>query len=62
MPVFAWDALACPCSRHRTVMAFGVDTHLARSVLTALGLATEPATYAPARDPRQAEFAWDAPA
>jgi hypothetical protein len=31
------DVLACPCGGRRTVTAFVVDTHLARSVLTALG-------------------------
>jgi hypothetical protein len=36
--------------------------HLARSVLTELGLAAGPATSAPVRDPPQAEFAWDDPA
>jgi hypothetical protein len=39
-----------------------VDTTLARRVLTALGLAAEPATFAPARDPLKAAFAWDDPA
>ena len=39
-----------------------VDTTLARRVLTALGLAAEPASSAPARDPPQSEFAWDDPA
>jgi hypothetical protein len=42
--------------------AEAADTTLARSVLTALGLAVEPASFAPARDPPQAEFAWDDPA
>ena len=61
--VFAQDVLACPCGGRRTVTAFVVDTTLARSVLTALGLAVvEPASFAPARDPPQAAFAWDDPA
>jgi hypothetical protein len=45
------DVLACPCGGRRTVTAFVVDTTLARRVLTALRLAAEPATFAPARDP-----------
>jgi len=60
--VFAQDVLACPCGGRRTVTAFVVDTTLARSVLTALGLAVEPTSFAPARDPPQVEFAWDDPA
>jgi hypothetical protein len=59
--VFAQDVLACPCGGRRTVTAFVVDTTLARSVLTALGLAVEPTSFAPARDPPQVEFAWDDP-
>jgi hypothetical protein len=43
-------------------MSFVMDAHLAPSVLTALGLAAEPATFTPARDPPRAEFAWDDPA
>jgi hypothetical protein len=38
-----------------------VDTTLARRVVTALGLAAEPASFPPARDPPQAEFAWADP-
>ena len=60
--VFAQDVLACLCGGRRTVTAFVMDTTLARRVLTALGQAAEPATFAPARDPPQAEFAWDDPA
>ena len=59
---FAQDVLACSCGGRRTVTAFVVDTTLARRVLTALGLAAEPATFAPARDPPQVEFALDDPA
>jgi len=59
---FAQDVLACSCGGRRTVTAFVVDTTLARRVLTALGLAAEPASFAPARDPPQAAFAWDDPA
>jgi len=55
-------AFGCPCGGRRTVTAFVVDIHLTRSVLTALGLAPEPATFVPARDPPQAELAWDDPA
>jgi hypothetical protein len=43
-------------------MAFTVDITLARRVLTAPGQTAEPATFAPARDPPQAEFVWDDPA
>ena len=39
-----------------------VDERLARSLLTTLGLAAEPATFVPARAPPQVEFAWDDPA
>jgi hypothetical protein len=49
--VFAADVLACPCDGRRTVTAFVVDTTLARRVLTALGLAAEPATFAPGTRP-----------
>lgn len=58
------DASAAPAAdaAHWWCMSFVMDTHLARSVLTALGLAAEPATFTPARDPPRAEFAWDDPA
>jgi hypothetical protein len=60
--VFAEDVLHCPCGGHRSVTAFVVDERLARSLLTTLGLAAEPATFIPARAPPQVEFAWDDPA
>jgi hypothetical protein len=60
--VFAEDILHCPCGGHRSVTAFVVDERLARSLLTNLGLAAEPATFVPARAPLQLEFAWDDPA
>jgi hypothetical protein len=46
--VFAEDILHCPCGGHRSVTAFVVDERLARSLLTTLGLAAEPATFVPA--------------
>jgi hypothetical protein len=57
--VFAEDVLHCPCGGHRSVTAFVVDERLVRSLLTTLGLAAEPATFAPTRAPPQVEFAWD---
>jgi len=47
--------LACACGGGRTGTAFLVDTTLAHRLLTALGLAAEAATFAPARDPPQVE-------
>jgi hypothetical protein len=47
--------------RH-SVTAFVTDQRLAASLLIALGLPPEPATFAPARDPTQAELDWDEPA
>ena len=44
-----------------TVTAFVTDQRLALSLLIALGLPAEPATFAPARDPPQAELVWDEP-
>jgi hypothetical protein len=49
--VFAQDVLTCPCGGRRSVTAF----------VTALGLPAQPAMFAPARDPPQAELAWDEP-
>lgn len=60
--VFAEDILACPCGGRRSVTAFVTDQRLAQSLLTALGQSAEPAAFAPARDPPQAELAWDEPA
>jgi len=41
------------------VIAVVVDSALVRAVLAALGLPCTPATFAPARDPPQAEFWFD---
>jgi len=60
--VFAEDVLTCPCGGRRSVTAFVTNQRLARSLLVALGLPAEPATFAPARDQPQAELAWDEPA
>jgi hypothetical protein len=60
--VFAQDVLTCPCGGRRSVTAFVTDQRLASSLLASLGLPAEPATFAPARDPPQAELAWDEPA
>jgi hypothetical protein len=60
--VFAEDVLRCPSGGRRSVVALVTDATLARSVLRTPGLATEPASFAPARDPPQAELAWDDPA
>ena len=59
---FAQDVLACPCGGRRTVVAFVTDPCPAHSLLTALGLPAAPATFAPARDPPQAELDWEDPA
>jgi hypothetical protein len=59
--VFGEDVLLCPCGGHRSITAFVIDERLARSLLTTLGLAAKPTTFAPARAP-QVEFAWDDPA
>jgi hypothetical protein len=56
--VFAQDVLRCTCGGRRTVAAFVADATLARSLLTSLGLPADPATFAPARAPPQAELAW----
>jgi hypothetical protein len=52
----------CACGGRRTVVAFVADANLTRSQLTSLGLPAEPATFAPARAPPQAELAWYDPA
>jgi hypothetical protein len=57
--VFPDDVLRCPCGGRRCVVAFVADRTIARSLLSALGLPGEPATFAPARDPPQAELAWN---
>ena len=57
--VFATDVLSCPCGGRRSVVAVVVDSAVARTVLAALGLPCTPATFAPARDPPQAELWFD---
>ena len=57
--VFATDVLSCPCGGRRSVVALVVDSALARAVLAPLRLPCTPATFAPARDPPQAEFWFD---
>jgi hypothetical protein len=59
---FAADVLTCPCGGRRRVVAVVIDSAIARALLAALGLPYNPATFAPARAPPQAEF-WfpDAP-
>jgi hypothetical protein len=60
--VFAEGVLLCPCGGRRSVVAFVADATRARSLLITLGLPADPATFAPARDPPQAELAWEDPA
>jgi hypothetical protein len=60
--VFAQDVLPCACGGRRAVVAFVTDANLTRSLLTSLGLPAEPATFAPARAPPQADLAWYDPA
>lgn len=57
--VFADDILQCPCGGRRSVIAVVTDPALVTTLLTALDLSSEPVTFAPARDPPQAELAWD---
>jgi hypothetical protein len=57
--VFADDVLQCPCGGHRSVIAVVTDPATARTLLVALRLAQEPAAFAPARAPPQAELDWD---
>jgi len=57
--VFADDVLQCPCGGRRSVIAVVTDPGIARTLLGALGLAHEPAAFAPARAPPQVEFDWD---
>jgi len=54
--VFATDVLTCPCGGRRSVVAVVMDSAMARA---ALGLPCTPATFAPARDPPQAELWFD---
>jgi hypothetical protein len=60
--VFAEDVLVCSCGGRRRVVAFVADAGQAHSLLITLGLAADPATFAPARDPPQTELAWNDPA
>ncbi|TMQ03053.1 MAG: ATP-dependent helicase HrpA [Deltaproteobacteria bacterium] len=60
--VFAQDILVCPCGGRRSVVAFVADAGQAHSLLVTLGLPADSATFAPARDPPQAELAWEDPA
>jgi hypothetical protein len=57
--VFADDVLQCACGGRRSVIAIVTDPALAKTLLTALGMSSEPVTFAPARDPTQADLAWD---
>ena len=57
--VFADDVLQCACGGRRSVIAIVTNPALAIALLTALELSSEPATFAPARSPPQAELAWD---
>jgi len=57
--VFADDVLQCPCGGRRSVVAVVTDPSLANTLLTAVGLFSEPVTFAPARSPPQPELAWD---
>jgi Putative transposase len=59
--VFAVDVLRCDCGGRRNVVAFVADATRARSLLTTIGLPAEPATFAPTRDPPQAELIWQDP-
>jgi hypothetical protein len=51
--------LSCPCGDGRSVVTVIVNSALARAVLAAMGLPCTPATFAPARDPPQAELWFD---
>jgi hypothetical protein len=59
--VFADDVLQCPCGGRRSIIAVVNDPALANTLLAALGLPSEPMTFAPARSPPQTELAWDEP-
>lgn len=60
--VFADDVLQCACGGRRSVIAVVTDPSVARTLLVALDLPLEPSAFASARDPPQAELAWDDPA
>jgi len=57
--VFADDVLQCPCGGRRSVIAVVTDPALANMLVSALGVPSDPVTFAPARSPPQAELAWD---
>jgi hypothetical protein len=57
--IFATDVLSCPCAGRRSVVAVVVDSAMARAARAVLGLPCTPATFAPARDPPQAELWFD---
>jgi hypothetical protein len=54
--VFADYVLQCACGGRRSVLAVVTDPTIARTLLVALELPHEPATFAPARAPPQAEL------
>jgi hypothetical protein len=54
--VFADDVLQCPCGGRRSVIAIVTDPRHAQTLVTALGLSSEPVTFAPARSPPQAKY------
>jgi hypothetical protein len=54
--VFATVVFSCPCGDRRSVTAIVVDSAMVRAMLAALGLPWTLATFAPARDPPQAEL------
>ena len=57
--VFAIDVLICPrCDDPRKLIALINDGLVVRRILEPLGLPTEPPPMAPARAPREPEFAW----
>jgi hypothetical protein len=56
------DVLQCACGGRRSIIAVVTDPSVACKLLIALDLPHEPSAFAPARDPPQAELAWDDPA
>jgi hypothetical protein len=54
--------LLCARGVRRTIIAVVTDPSVARTLLVAFDLPHEPSAFAPARDPPQAELAWDEPA
>jgi hypothetical protein len=49
----------CGGGSSTTSIAVVTDSALANTLLTALGVPSDPVTFAPARSPPQAELAWD---